>query len=129
MATLEELKAQFLVSSNLSEAKMLSLLQLAIAHCAVDSKGNVDIKSPKLAARDKIMLVLSARYIAHHLDESISMDVTGDELVRNAGVALDQIRARTSDLVRDKQIETPARGTYRVLVHRIDPFLQGLKAS
>jgi hypothetical protein len=127
MNSLEELKSQFLVSNSLSEAKMLSLLQLAVRHCAVDSRGSVEVKTEGLPARDKIMLVLSARYIAHHLDESIAMDVTPDELVRNAGVAPEQVRARTSDLVKDKQIETPSRGVYRALVHKIEPFLRGIK--
>jgi hypothetical protein len=127
MPTLDELKSQFLVSSDLSEAKMLALLQLAVHHCAVDSKGNVEIKSAGLGARDKIMLVLSARFIAHHLEDSIPMDVTGEELVRNTHVALDQVRARTSDLVKDKQIETPARGVYRVFVHKIEPFLRNVR--
>jgi hypothetical protein len=127
MSDLEELKSRFLVTQSLSEAKMLSLLELAVDHCAVDIKGNVEIKNAVLPAKDKLMLVLVARFIAHHLDESIAEDVTADELVRNARVANEQVRARTSDLAKDRQIEVVSRGVYRALLHRIEPFLRGLK--
>jgi hypothetical protein len=126
MNDLEDLKSRFLVSNSLSEAKMFSLLQLAVNHCVVDPRGGVEIKTPNLAARDKIMLVLAARYIAHHLDDNIPMDVTGDEIVKNTFVAAEQVRARSSDLLRDKMIETPARGVYRALLHKIEPFLREL---
>jgi hypothetical protein len=126
MSNLEELKSRFLVSDSLSEAKMLSLLQLAIDHCAVDLKGNVEIKDTALAAKDKLMLVLAARLIAHHLDESISADVTTDELARNTAIENVQVRARTSDLAKDRQIEVVSRGIYRALLHKIEPFLRGL---
>lgn len=126
MNSLEDLKSQFLVSSSLSETKMLGLLELAIRHCVVDGRGNVEIKTSSLTARDKIMLILAARYIAHHLEESIPMDVTAEEIVKNAFVAPEQVRARTSDLVRDKMIEVPARGVYRALAHKLESFLRDL---
>src|ERR1035438_9310485 len=97
MNNLEELKSRFLVSESLSEAKMLSLLQLAIDHCAVDSNGNVEIKNEALNAKDKLMLVLVARFIAHNLDETIAADVTIDEFVRNVRIANEQVRARRSE--------------------------------
>ena len=123
---LEDLKSQFLVSSSLSEAKMLALLKMAIDHCVVDKRGHVEMKTPNLAARDKIMLILSARYIAHHLDETIPMDVTADEIAKNAFIAPEQVRARTSDLVRDKMIESSSRGVFRALAYKIEPFLRDL---
>jgi hypothetical protein len=127
LSDLEELRSQFLVSTSLSEAKMVALLQLAVNHCAVDAKGNVEIKIASLPSKDKLMLVMVARLIAHHLDESIPAEVTADELTRNAHVAIEQVRARTSDLVRERQIEVVSRGVYRALLHRIEPFLKGLK--
>jgi hypothetical protein len=127
MSNLEELKNRFLVSESLSETKMLRLLELAVDHCAVDAKGNVEIKNSSLPAKDKLMLVLVARLIAHNLDETISADVTAEELVRNARIASEQVRARTSDLVKDRQIETASRGVYRAMLHRIEPFLRDLK--
>jgi hypothetical protein len=126
MDNLEELKSQFLVSSSLSEAKMLSLLRMAIEHCAVDQRGHVEIKTQGLTSRDKIVLILAARYIAHHLDESIHADVTAEEIAKNALIAPDQVRARTSDLVRDKMIESSGRGVFRALAYKIEPFLNGL---
>ncbi|HEX3986440.1 MAG TPA: hypothetical protein VHX13_07505 [Acidobacteriaceae bacterium] len=129
MTSLEELKSKFLVSGSLSEAQMHSLLQLAVNHCAVDAKGNVEIKNPKLPARDKLMLVLAARFVAHALEESIPSEVSIDELVRNTRVASEQVRARTSDLVKDRQIEMVSRGSYRALLHRIEPFLSSLAAQ
>ena len=126
MSKLEELKNQFLVSDNLSEAKMLSLLQLAVNHCAVDPKGNVEIKRPSLAAKDKVMLVLVARLIAHHLDEQIPAEVTADELVKNVRISGEQVRARASDLVKARQIESVGRGIYRAILHRTEAFLSHL---
>jgi hypothetical protein len=127
MSNLEELKSKFLVSDSLSEAKMLSLLQLAVDHCAVDLKGNVEIKNPALSAKDKLMLVLVARLVAHHLDETVAADVTADELARNARIASEQVRARASELARNRQIEVVSRGIYRALLHRVEPFLRGLR--
>ena len=127
MSNLEELKSRFLVSESLSETKMLQLLELAVEHCAVDAKGNVEIKNSSIAARDKIMLILVARLIAHNLDGSIEQDVTADELVRNARIASEQVRARASDLSKDRQIEVTSRGVYRAMLHRVEPFLLNLK--
>jgi hypothetical protein len=127
MSNLEELRNRFLVSDSLSEAKMLSLLQLAVDHCAVDLKGNVEIKNAALGAKDKLMLVLVARLIANHLDESISADVTTEELARNTAIESVQVRARASDLAKDRQIEVVNRGVYRAPLHRVEPFLRGLK--
>jgi hypothetical protein len=129
MNSLEDLKSKFLVSDSLSEAKMLSLLELAVNHCVVDPKGNVEIKTNGLTARDKVMLVLAARYIAHHLEDTILMHVSGDEIAKSAFVAPEQVRARASDLLRDKMIEIPTRGNYRALLHKIEPFLRGLPSG
>lgn len=128
MSSLEELKDKFLVSDSLSEQKMLGLLEVAINHCVVDPRGHVEIKTSGLTVRDKIMLILAARFIAHHLDESIAMDVMGEEIAKNAFVAPEQVRARTSDLVKDKMIDSPSRGTYRALAHKIEPFLRNLSS-
>ena len=126
MSNLEELKSRFLVSNSLSEAKMLSLLQIAVEHCAVDIQGNVEIKNDALSAKDKITLVLVARFIAHQLDETILSEVKVDELARNTSISGVQVRARASDLAKARQIEVVDRGVYRALLHRIESFLQGL---
>jgi hypothetical protein len=126
MSDLEELKGKFLVSDSLSETKMLALLQLAVDQCAVDKTGNVEIKNTSLAAKEKVMLVLSARFLAHELDESISPDVTAEELARNTAIEKVQVRARASDLAKERQIEVMDRGVYRALLHKIEPFLRSL---
>ncbi len=126
MSKIEELKSRFLVSSDLSEAQMHSLLELAVNHCAVDAAGNVEIKDRTLKAKDKLMLVLSARRIAHALEDSIISEVTITELSQNAGVAEEQVRARASELIKERQVEMISRGVYRALLHRIEPFLRQL---
>lgn len=126
MSDLEELKGRFLVSDSLSESKMLALLKLAVDQCAVDKAGNVEVKNPSLAAKDKVMLVLAARFLANKLDESISPDVTAEELARNTAIEKVQVRARASDLAKDRQIEVISRGVFRALLHKIEPFLRGL---
>jgi hypothetical protein len=105
---------------------MLSLLELAVEHCAVDTKGEVEIKNATLLAKEKIALVLVARFIAHQLDETISGEVTIDELARNTSIAAVQVRARTSELAKARQVEVVDRGVYRAMLHRIEPFLQSL---
>jgi hypothetical protein len=126
VSNLEELKSRFLVTNSLSEAKMVSLLELAVDHCAVDANGNVEIKSPALSVKDKIMLVLAARFVAHHLDETVLAEVKVDELARNTSIACEQVRARASDLAKARQIEVVDRGVYRALLHKLEAFLKGL---
>lgn len=128
MSNLQELKNKFLVSDNLTEARMLSLLELAVKHCAVDSSGTVHIKNGTLKARDKIMLILVARLIASNLNESIPAEVPAEELSKNAAVALDQARARASDLIKERMISAVGRGVYKAQLHKIESFLQGLDA-
>ena len=126
MTSIEELKSKFLVSGNVSETQMHSLLQIAVNHCAVDPNGNVEIKNQKVTTKDKLMLVLAARFVAHALEGSIPAEVSNEELARNARSEGKQVRARLSELVKDRQIEMVSRGTYRALLHRVEPFLSTL---
>jgi hypothetical protein len=128
MSNLQELKSQFLVSDDLTEGRMLLLLEVAVKHCVVDSSGAVHIKNNSLKARDKIMLILIARLIASNLNQNIAAEVSAEELSKNAAVALDQVRARASDLIKEKMISTVGRGLYKAQLHKAEPFLRGLDA-
>ena len=127
--TIEDLKKKFIVDENVVKNRLEAVLEKALVHCVVDKQGTVHINDGKLGAKSKVKLVLSARYLASQLTEGISQVVTPADVTKSAGVPANQARARLADLVNEKFAESPQNGNFRVLAHKIEPFLDSLKKS
>jgi hypothetical protein len=126
--TLEELKKQFIVDEDILKTHLEPLIAKALNHCKLDKQGQVLILSQGLSAKDQIMLVLSARAIAAHLSSDISATVTLAELARFTRLPANQIRARTTQLMESRPVESPERGVLRAIPHKVEAFLDSISS-
>ncbi len=123
---LDELKKKFIVDENTLKKRLESVVSKAMKHCVADTKGGIHIENRKLPAKDKVMLVLSARAIASELDSRISSRVTLVELAHSTGLPQNQVSARCNDLVKEKLAQSPKRGLYQAIFYKVEIFLDSL---
>jgi len=123
---IEELKKQFIVDEDVLRARLEPLVTKALNHCKLDKQGQVLILNHDLRARDQIMLVLSARAIGAQLDPAMSANVTAAELAKYTRLPADQVRARSTDLVKSRLAESPERGVFRAIAHKVEAFLDAI---
>ena len=74
----------------------------------------VNIIDPRLTAKERVGLVVIARFLANQLEKEISPEVTIDEVAKYTRVDEPQVRARLSDLVDDNVLHRVVKGVYTV---------------
>jgi hypothetical protein len=126
---IEELKREFLVDEDVLKVRLEPLVRKALQHGKIDKQGQVLITNESLSAKDRIMFALAARAIGTELEPAISASVSAAELVKYTGLPANQVRARCTELVESRLVESPERGVYRVVPHKIEAFLDGLSSS
>jgi hypothetical protein len=122
----EDLKTKFIVDDDVLKTRLEPIVDKALIHCKIDKKGQVLITNSHLSARDQLCLVLSARAIAAQLDPSISADVTVPDIEKYLGLPANQVRARGNDAIKARFAESPSRGVYRAVPHKVEAFLDGI---
>jgi hypothetical protein len=120
---LEKLKQEFLISDDVAKVQLEQLLTKALPLCAVDQKGRVHFKSTDLSSKNKVALALAARRLASELDEKFPATLSVAELSDSTGLSHAQVRARASELIRERFAESPSRGTFKALPHKLEHFL------
>ena len=129
MTNIEELKKGFIVDEDVVKERLETVVIEARKHCVVDKKGIVHVNSGSLKSREKIMLVLAARFVGSQLDPAIKASVTTEEMASSTRLPLDQIRARAADLVGDKFAESTGKGQWRAQPHKVELFLKSLSIT
>lgn len=124
--SLEELKKSFIVDEDAFRAQLEPLVAMATEYCIINKSGQVHIKSNKLTVSQQVMLVLAARAIASRLEPDIAAEVPVAEISSFTGILDNQVRARGKDLIKSRFAESPARGVYRAVFHKVRSFLEGL---
>ena len=87
----------------------------------------------KVTDKERIHLILSARYLLNHLQlkigrtEPISAEVTLNEISKFLKKSQKSVSARVSELKDDNAIESPSKGVYRVKPHTIDGLILKLQ--
>jgi|ERR1051326_2726812 hypothetical protein len=127
--SLDELRKSFIVDEEALRSQLEPMVAKATQYCLVGKSGQVHIKNNKLAGARQVMLVLAARAIASRLETEIAADVTVSEISRFTGIPGNQVRARGKDLIKARLAESPSRGVYRALFHKVDDFLDKLSTS
>src|ERR687892_531392 len=97
-----ELRKKFILDEDAATERVERLVAEMCEWCVVDSKGRVIIQREELASRDRVKLVLAARWLASELDGGIQPGVSVAELEASTGLPRDQLRARLSELVRSR---------------------------
>ncbi len=124
--SLEELRRKFIVDQDVLKARLEPVVSKALNYCVCDKEGKVHILRRDLSGRNQTMLVLAARAIASQLDPKIAPQISVSEIAAYTGLPANQIRARGKELVEARFAESPERGTYRALFHRVEVFLDSM---
>ncbi|HWY53333.1 MAG TPA: hypothetical protein VNZ03_02660 [Terriglobales bacterium] len=127
--SIEDLKKKFIVDDDVLKNRLEEMGAKALQLCMLDKKGNVHFNNSKLSPNEKLRLTLAARAIASQLDETISGEVSVAELATNSGMAENQVRARASDLVKEKSATSPKRGFYAAVPHKVEALLDSVTKS
>jgi hypothetical protein len=123
---LNELRDRFLVDDDIRQDRLAKLVEKALAHCVVHKNGAVELRHGRLAGKDQVKLVLSARLIASSLEESLPGDVTVDQLSEYTGLPKNQAAARAKECLDERFAERSARGSYRARSLKVEEFLDSL---
>lgn len=127
--SIEDLKKKFIVDDDVLRNRLEEIATKALQLCVLDKKGSVHFNNSKLGPRDKLRLTLAARAIASQLDETVSREVSVAELAANSGLPENQVRARAAELVKERFITSPKKGTYAAVAHKVEALLDSVTKS
>jgi hypothetical protein len=122
----DQLRKRFIVGADVLKERLEAIINKALSHCVVTENGTVYISSKSLSAKDQIKLVLAARSLAAQLDDGIAADVSVSDLAASTGLAVNQVRARANDVVKERFATSPKRGFFTANAHKIEAFLDSL---
>ncbi len=123
---LEKLKEQFLVDDEVRVERLEHLIRKALPHCVVDKKGTVHLKKTDRPGKEQVKLVLAGRLIASKLDETVSGEVTVEQLADYTGLPKNQAAARAKESLDEKFADRSGRGSYKARVNKVEEFLDTL---
>ena len=127
--SIEELKKKFIVDDDVLKERLEAIATKALERCFLDKNGNVHFNNPKLKSTEKLRLILAARAVAAQMDETLRAEVSLSELATNSGMAENQVRARASELVKEKSATSPKRGFYAAVPHKVEGLLDSVAKS
>ena len=92
--SLDDLRNQFVVDDDVRSEKLEALIQKALPHCVVRKNGSVEIKRSDLTGKQAVKLVLAARLLASKLHDTVTSEVTVEQIAECTGLPKDQAAAR-----------------------------------
>lgn len=126
---MEDLKKKFIVEENLEEKKLVGYVERILPFCKISKSGGIILEMHEATALEKVKLALVARFLANHLEGSISPEVNPEELSRNLDIPKDQVYARLKELKDDRFAVTSDKGIYRVNTFEIGKFLDEIEGK
>lgn len=123
---LESLAKRFIVNDDWLKDHLEALTSKLLQYCVIELRGQVHITNRNLTAKQRVMLVLVARMVASQLDANISGDVSVREVGKSSGLPENQVRARATDWISAGFAESPKRGVFRAVPHKVEDFLDSL---
>lgn len=132
---LEELEKDFILSDDMEREDIKELISRILKMCKIDAQGYVAIRKPDLTIAQRIMLVLSARYLANKLQHKLSRESPIDETCKTMDIAnmLKEkdtvIRVRLKELKDAKKVLSSKRGVFKIAPYEIKDFLAELEGA
>lgn len=121
-----ELRKKFILDEAAATERTERLVVDLCEWCVLDPKGRVIIKRDDLPSRDRVKVVLSARWLAAELDSGISAEVSTVDLAASTGLPADQLRARLSEVVRSRFASATSKGVYVAAPRHVEVFVREL---
>jgi hypothetical protein len=136
MGSLEDMERKLFTTNDLEEDELKRLVDEISEFAKVSPDGFVslfNLDSKKVTDKERIQLVLSARFLLNMLQvklerqNPVNGEVTLEELAKYLRKPVKSISARVSELKEDNAIDSPNKGVYRVKLHTIDGMILKLK--
>lgn len=126
----EELKKSFIVNrEEYQKEKLPDFISRALGFCTVDSEGGIHINNFSLTVRDKIVVALIARFLAHQLQSTIDSSMTGEEISTILDIDKAVTFARLKDLCDTKMVRRIEKGIYEIVPFYVEPLLTELQSK
>ncbi|MFA7708261.1 MAG: hypothetical protein WCX73_04895, partial [Candidatus Pacearchaeota archaeon] len=83
---MEDLKKEFIIDKdNYEKERIPELVKKILRYCKITNEGQVMFEEKDLILKDKIKLILIARFLANKLDKNIPEEVSIDEILISIG--------------------------------------------
>ena len=126
---MEELRKKFIVEEKLNEKRLSEYIERALQFGKVSLDGGIIIEKEGMSTKYQIGLALIARFLANHLEKSISAEVNFKDIAQCLGIPEDQVVARLADLTKDRIAIRVGRGVYKANPSQIGRFLRDLESK
>jgi len=120
----------FIVKNDFKEEQLADMISQINGFCVITGEGYVKIEKDSLSTKDKIFLILGARYLGNAYQKLKLIDLTIKDIVTSAEVSdmlkVDTmvINARLNDLKKEGKIKSIERGSYIVDSYELKKYLQ-----
>ena len=125
---MEELIKEFIVDKDKYEKeKIPELVRRILRYCKITTEGQVLFENDGMTLRDKVKLVLVARFLASKLSDNISEEVSVDELLFSIGSNnKDSLATRAKEAVDQGVAKRNSPGKYSIIPFYIEVILDKL---
>ena len=119
----DDLLDKFIVSRDLELELLKDNLKKISRFARIYNSGEVEITNENLTQKDKVFIIILARYLAYKINElknqefvkNISESTKIGEIARMLGKTPKQVSARLSDLEKEKYIKKMGKGNYTII--------------
>jgi hypothetical protein len=121
----EKVRKQLMVTEDQVFQEMLTKAEKLLR---LDEKGRIHprVKVSELGNKQKVELYLVGRYLGKAGRLTSDDTAKANEIAQYFGVDVVEVQRRTSDLKGEGKIESPARGSYRLVLGRIAEIFKDL---
>lgn len=131
---LEKIEGEFILSHDAEKEDYAKLIRRMMKYAKVDQEGYViiDETAKDVPMKDKILLILTTRYLANKLQEklgkenAIKGEMSADDLEHIMRAKKDVIQARIKELRDDNKVKSEKAGIYSIAPHYLKTFLDTL---
>ena len=130
-----ELKRLFILEEDIEHEELKQMITLILKYCKIDKNGTVIVQDRKIRLADRILLVISARYLANRLQRKLEEEPTIPDEINNSELAEllrakePVIRARMADLRKVSMVTQLRPGVHSITPHAIEKLLTKLEAD
>lgn len=126
---LEELKKKFIIDSgDFDSEEIKKYLTIILKFCKITSDGGVILIKTKLTNKEKIGIIILARYLGNKLNETIAEAISWIEVSKYSNIEKKSVSARASDLQNEGFISKESEGIYKFNSIMIGEFLEILSS-
>lgn len=125
---MEELRKKFIVEEKLDDKRVTNYIQRILPFCKISKDGLLILEVTGITRAQQVKLALVTRFLANHLDKTISAEISNHELSASLNIPRDQIAARLKDLREERFAASVGKGVSQVNPLHIERFILELES-